>query len=136
MLTFTFSRLAAEGRCAVRAVEIITAERLTDNPRTAWDLAARELDLHNLHPCAKLAFEDLWYKGKIKGSIEQTTFVPKENARYVLEGLVILQDDPHLNMHQVWTRIPGAPPNMNGQMQVLFGLRGRNLIIGLPPRSA
>jgi hypothetical protein len=97
-------------------------------------MAERELELDNLHDCARLAFEGLWYKGKIKGSIELTTFEPKKNAQYALDGLSILQSHPTFNMAQVWSRIPGAP-NRNGQMEVLFGLRETNLIIGLPPRS-
>src|SRR5215467_76711 len=71
---------AAEGRCAVPAAEIVTIRHLTDDPRTAWHMAERELEFDNLHDCARLAFEGLWHKGKIKGSIELTTFEPKKEC--------------------------------------------------------
>ena len=39
-----FSALpSAEGRCAVRAVEIMVSENPTDDPKTAWDMAGRML---------------------------------------------------------------------------------------------
>jgi hypothetical protein len=125
-------------RCAARTYEILAIEKVTDDPHKAWQMAAPNFtDSTNVQrkPCPIATFCGLWYAGMIKGSTPRANYKVLRNAQYAVDGIKELEKNPHLSKFQVWGRIPGTNAGMksqDGQMDVLFALRERGLIVGLP----
>jgi hypothetical protein len=120
-------------KCAVHAYDLLSAE-VTDDPHEAWRRVAPSFS-DSIHvqrkPCPIATFSGLWYAGFINGSKPRSNYEIGRNAQYAIDGIKELKRNPKLSKSQVWRRLPGTNGGskaQDGQMDVLFALRQRNLI--------
>jgi hypothetical protein len=107
---------------AARAYEILAIEKLTDNPRAAWRMAAPAFTASKASqekPCPIDTFCGLWYAAKIKGSVRWKNYQLGPDAGHAIDGITELQKNSNLSKREVWDRVAGTE-TYNGQMDVLF----------------
>jgi hypothetical protein len=89
---------------AARAYEILAIEKLTDNPRAAWRMAAPAFTASKASqekPCPIDTFCGLWYAAKIKGSVRWKNYQLGPDAGHAIDGITELQKNSNLSKREV-----------------------------------
>ena len=120
------------GDVAVRAIELVVQEKC-GSPVIAWRTAAEELlssPSMQIKGCPKNAFLGLCEAGLVKGIPAGEYGNPRQNGKYALQAVEILEMSPHLNKDKaaLWNTVTGGGKAHNSQMDVVVRLWSEGLL--------
>jgi len=123
------------GRAAVNAARTV-ANEINNDIESAWyDALCKETESESSRKkgCPKNAFFALCEEGKVKGIKKGHYCNSKDNKRYALKALKLLNDDPNLskNKTQLWNKVMDSEieyHSENGQLDVVISLWSNGLL--------
>jgi len=121
------------GDVAIEATLLLTAAKATD-PRDAWDSAAKARLGYSKH-CPRNAYIGLCEEGVVKGVQPGRWLTSDVNKSYAVKAVQALWDDPAWLKKKtlLWRKVSGPSDKApNGQLDVVFGLWEKDLIIEGP----
>jgi hypothetical protein len=124
------------GEAAVLATDLVTRGRCS-SPVEGWTLATRAVfqgkQAAQNKGCPRCAYLGLCEEGLVRGVPVGTYTKSRDNKRYAVEAVRLLQRQPELSRdpRELWRSVVGGDKKENSQMDVVLALWNRGLIVGL-----